>query len=61
TNTRGIDVEALNRFLRRHGMLISNGYGRLKGQGQTFRIAHMGDVTREEIEALLECIDEFIA
>ncbi len=59
TNTRGIDVEALNRFLRRHGMLISNGYGRLKGQ--TFRIAHMGDVTQGEIEALLERIDAFIA
>ncbi len=39
-------------------MLISDGYGQLKGE--TFRIAHMGDVTEEEISNLLEEISEFL-
>jgi aspartate aminotransferase-like enzyme len=59
TNTRGIDVDALNAFLTERGMTISNGYGKLKGK--TFRIAHMGDVTRDEMQALLDAIDEFLA
>ncbi len=58
TNTRQIDVEALNAFLRERGMQISNGYGKLKGE--TFRIAHMGDLTPDEIEALLSALDEFL-
>jgi len=57
-NTRQIDVEALNAFLRERGMQISNGYGRLKGA--TFRIAHMGDLTLDEIEELLAAIHAFL-
>jgi len=57
-NTRQIDVDALNAFLRERGMLISNGYGKLKGE--TFRIAHMGDLTRDEIEELLSALDAFL-
>jgi predicted phosphoserine aminotransferase len=57
-NTRGLDVGALNAYLRGRGMLISDGYGRLKGE--TFRVAHMGDVTEGEILALLEAIAEFV-
>ena len=57
-NTRGVDVSALNAYLRQRGMLISDGYGRLKGD--TFRIAHMGDVTEEEISNLLEVMSEFL-
>jgi aspartate aminotransferase-like enzyme len=57
-NTRGVDVGALNAHLRQRGMLISDGYGELKGQ--TFRIAHMGDVTEEEILDLLKAIREFV-
>lgn len=59
TNTRTIDVSGLNKFLRQRYMLISNGYGGLKDK--TFRIAHMGDSTPEEIAALLAAIDDFIA
>lgn len=59
TNTREIDVGALNAFLRERGMIVSNGYGALKGK--TFRIAHMGDTTAEELTYLLETIDEFLA
>jgi aspartate aminotransferase-like enzyme len=57
-NTRGVDVGALNAYLRGRGMLISDGYGSLKGK--TFRIAHMGDVTEGEMSDLLEAISEFL-
>ncbi len=57
-NTRGVDVGALNAYLRRRGMLISDGYGPLKGE--TFRVAHMGDATDEEISELLEAMSEFM-
>src|SRR5690606_36071690 len=49
-NNRGIDISALNKYLRGHGMIISNGYGDLKGK--TFRIAHMGDTQMHELEEL---------
>lgn len=58
-NDRQIDIGALNQFLRERGMIISNGYGALKGQ--TFRIAHMGDVQMAEMEALFAAIDAFLA
>lgn len=57
-NTRGIDVKALNAFLATKDMMISNGYGDLKDV--TFRIAHMGDTTPEDIAELLAAIDEFL-
>jgi predicted phosphoserine aminotransferase len=57
-NTRGVDVGALNAFLRGRGMLISDGYGSLKGE--TFRIAHMGDVTGSEMSELLNAISEYL-
>ena len=57
SNTRKIDVSALNRHLRVQGMTISDGYGNLKGQ--TFRIAHMGDTTEADIERLLAAMDDF--
>jgi aspartate aminotransferase-like enzyme len=58
SNTRGVDVTALNAFLRQRGMLISDGYGPLKGD--TFRIAHMGDVTEGDISNLLGAISDFL-
>jgi aspartate aminotransferase-like enzyme len=57
-NTRGIDIAALNQYLKSHGMQISNGYGKLKDK--TFRIAHMGDVTRAEMEELLGCMTAYL-
>lgn len=57
-NTRGVDVPALNAFLRERGMTISNGYGDLKGK--TFRIAHMGETTEADMEALFRAIDAFL-
>jgi aspartate aminotransferase-like enzyme len=39
-------------------MGIANGYGDLKGQ--TFRIAHMGDVPEAKLEQLLAALTEFV-
>ncbi|WP_376791310.1 pyridoxal-phosphate-dependent aminotransferase family protein [Thermoflexus sp.] len=58
-NTRGIDVGALNEFLRTRGKIISSGYGPLKGK--TFRIAHMGEIQPHHIEALLADIEAWLA
>lgn len=58
-NTRGIDVGALNEFLRARGKVISSGYGPLKGK--TFRIAHMGEIQPHHIEELLADIEEWLA
>jgi len=57
-NTRGISVQQLNQILEMKGFAISNGYGKLKEK--TFRIAHMGDITIEEIEELVAVIDEIL-
>lgn len=58
-NNREIDISAFNKFLRTKGMVISNGYGDLKGK--TFRIAHMGDTQMDELEVLYAAMDEFLA
>ncbi len=57
-NTREIDIAALNTFLKQHGMMISNGYGKLKGK--TFRIAHMGDTQPADLEVLFAAMNEFL-
>ncbi len=57
-NTRGIDIGALNAFLREEGMILSNGYGDLKGK--TFRIGHMGDCQLGDLDRLLEAVDAFL-
>ena len=59
SNNREIDISAFNKFLRTKGMVISNGYGDLKGK--TFRIAHMGDTQMDELEVLYAAMDEFLA
>ncbi|WP_420642311.1 pyridoxal-phosphate-dependent aminotransferase family protein [Candidatus Leptofilum sp.] len=60
SNNLGIDVPALNKFLRERGMILSNGYGsRLKNV--TFRIAHMGDMVPADMEELFSNVDDFLA
>lgn len=54
-NTKNIDVDWLNSELRKRGAVISSGYGKVKGK--SFRIAHMADLTVQDINALLETID----
>lgn len=57
-NTRGISIAELNEELGKRGAMISNGYGKLKEQ--TFRIAHMGDLTPDDIRWVLSLIDEIV-
>ena len=57
-NTKGISVADLNTELGKRGYAISNGYGKIKEQ--TFRIAHMGDLTLDEVKELLKNIDEIL-
>jgi aspartate aminotransferase-like enzyme len=56
-NSRCIKVaETINSIQEKHNTIFGNGYGRLKEK--TFRIAHMGDITLDEVKELLGWIDE---
>jgi aspartate aminotransferase-like enzyme len=57
-NTRGISVKELNQRLGERGFAISNGYGELKDK--TFRIAHMAELTRADLEELLGTIEDIL-
>lgn len=57
-NKLGINVSDLNQYLRGKGLIISDGYGSLKGVN--FRIAHMGDTKLDDLNGLLTTIDEFL-
>jgi len=55
-NTRGINVaETINAIQQKHNTIFGNGYGKLKEQ--TFRIAHMGDITLDDLTELLGWIE----
>jgi aspartate aminotransferase-like enzyme len=58
TNTKGISVKDLNSGLAGKGMQISNGYGDLKEK--TFRIAHMGDLTMNDMRQVTGAIEEVL-
>jgi aspartate aminotransferase-like enzyme len=56
-NTRGINVaETINKIQQKHNTIFGNGYGKLKEE--TFRIAHMGDITLDDLKELVGWIDE---
>ncbi len=55
-NTRGLSVPELNQALAEHGAVISDGYGTLKGK--IFRIAHMGDLTMDDMRWITGLIEE---
>lgn len=57
-NIREISVKDLNNELGKRGFSISNGYGDLKEK--TFRIAHMADMTKDDINELLNVIDDIL-
>jgi len=54
-NTRNTDLEDLKKKLSDKGYVFANGYGDLKGK--TFRVAHMGDRTQDELKGYLSTID----
>ncbi|NLE43989.1 MAG: alanine--glyoxylate aminotransferase family protein [Chloroflexi bacterium] len=58
SNTRGISVADLNKQLGERGAMISNGYGSLKEK--CFRIAHMGDLTTDDMRWLLLQIEDIL-
>jgi predicted phosphoserine aminotransferase len=58
SNSMNMDIAALNKYLRERGMIISNGYGPLKGKN--FRIAHMGDTQMQDMAELFAAMDEFL-
>jgi len=57
-NTRGISIAKLNEELGKMGAMISNGYGDLKEK--TFRIAHMGDLTLDDMKWLFGLMDKIL-
>jgi aspartate aminotransferase-like enzyme len=57
-NTRGISVKDLNSELMSRGAQISNGYGPLKEK--CFRIAHMGDLTLDDLKWLTGQIEDIL-
>jgi len=57
-NTRAISVAELNEELGKRGAMLSNGYGDLKEK--CFRIAHMGDLTLDDVEWLLGQIEDIL-
>ncbi len=58
-NTRGINVaETIKAIQEKHNTVFGNGYGKLKEE--TFRIAHMGDITIDDVRELTGWIDEEI-
>ena len=59
-NTKGINVaETIKALQEKHNTVFGNGYGKLKEH--TFRIAHMGDITTDDLKELLTWIDEEIS
>ena len=60
SNTRNLDLPALNKTLKSdHGLVIDGGYGKLKGKA--FRISNMGDETDETIAAMLAAVTSSMA
>jgi aspartate aminotransferase-like enzyme len=57
-NTRNISVGDLNKALAERGAVISNGYGDFKDI--SFRIAHMGDLTLDDMKWLIAQINDIL-
>lgn len=58
-NTRGINVaETIKAVQEKHNTIFGNGYGKLKEE--TFRIAHMGDITLDDLQELIGWLEEEI-
>jgi len=57
-NTREIDCSELKSKLAEKGYVFATGYGKLADK--TFRIAHMGDRTVEELKEYISAMDEIL-
>ena len=58
-NSRGADLAGVKKRLDERGFAFDDGYGKIKGQ--TFRVAHMGDLQPAELEEFLALLDEELA
>lgn len=54
-NTVGVDLELVKKKLAEKGYAFDNGYGDIKNK--TFRIGHMGDMTRQDLGSFLYVLD----
>ena len=57
-NSRNMNVDEMAKFMAGKGFTMDRGYGKLRGQ--TFRIAHMGDMQIETLDEVLAGLDEFL-
>ncbi|MDD2850640.1 MAG: alanine--glyoxylate aminotransferase family protein [Desulfuromonadaceae bacterium] len=57
-NSRRIDLAALKKKLGETGFAFDDGYGKIKGE--TFRIAHMGDMQRSDLDELFAAITHIL-
>lgn len=57
-NSRNLDLAQLKKELAQAGFAFDDGYGKIKGQ--TFRIAHMGDMVRTDLDQLFAAITEAV-
>jgi aspartate aminotransferase-like enzyme len=53
-NSRRIDLATLKQRLGEAGFAFDDGYGKIKGE--TFRIAHMGDMTKHDLQQLFDAM-----
>lgn len=64
-NTKGVDMNAVKAGMAKKGYSIDSGYSKMnaalleKGLKPTFRIAHMGDLTLDEIKSLTSEIEKY--
>lgn len=54
----GMDVDAMGTFMNGRGFSMDKGYGKVKGK--TFRIGHMGDMSFDMLDEILEGLSEFV-
>ena len=55
-NSRGVDLAELKKRLGAREYAFDDGYGKIKGE--TFRIAHMGDLLPAELEEFLDVLNQ---
>lgn len=64
-NTRKLDFKAIKKEMAKNGYSIDSGYGKMnekleaEGKVTTFRIAHMGDLTFQEVKEMCEQMENY--
>ncbi len=67
TNTLGVDLKKMQSMMAERGYGMDAGYRKLndklvaEGKPTTFRIAHMGDMTADDLRDFLDALDEVLA